>query len=210
MSHDREPAETEVKTEWTAGLANWSPLSLSLKREITERYSGRGGEVLAQIDAPPDVLAQRLGESEALDAAFVAAVTSAASSALLAKRRLLGRLINQAVLDDAEVDHTELVVGILGQIDAPHVRALEAIRRAEVEAQEAGEVLPRAQGAEREINVRIKAAGDAQPPPVLAALVSLGLLESANTWDGTALVKGLTAFGNDLLDGLRDAAPVAD
>ncbi len=93
----------------------------------------------------------------------------------------------------------------------PHVRALEAVRRAEVEAQEAGEVLPRAQGAEREINVRIKAAGDSQPPPVVAALVSLGLLESANTWDGTALVKGLTAFGNDLLDSLRDAAePVAD
>lgn len=199
----REPDETEVKLEWSVGVAKWLPAELSLSRAVTKRYQGRGQEVLAQLAAPVELVERRLSESEPLDAALVAAVTAAVSSSLRAKRRLLGRLINEAVLDDARVDNTALIVGVLAQIDAPHVRALEAIRRAESEAEAAGEVPPRAEGAEREINARIQTAGAQQPPPVLAALTSLGLLEATTTWNGNAIVVGLTEFGNELLDSLR-------
>jgi hypothetical protein len=152
MGQDREPDETEVKTEMAVGLAKWLPVELSLRHGVTRRYKARVQDALDQVDAPPDLIEQRLEESEGLDAALTAAVAAAVASGLSEKRRLLGMLINRAVLDDAQVDHTTLMVGILGQIDAPHVRALEAIRRAEVEVQEAGEVAPRAEGAEREMN----------------------------------------------------------
>lgn len=199
-----EPDETEVKKTYALGL-KWLPVEASLRREVTQRWAGRAADVLQQVEVEPDVLAGRLRESEALDAGLSAAFDAAAKTALAAKRRLLGRLINQAVLDDAKVDDATLRVGILGQIDAPHVRALEVVYRAELAARSAGEVEARAEGAEREIHPGIRAAGLTQPPPVLIALASLGLLETTATYGGDMIVKGLTPFGEGLLNSLRDA-----
>lgn len=96
-----------------------------------------------------------------------------------------------------------MIIGVLSQIDAPHVRCLEAVHRAEEQAVAAGEISPRAEGAERETVQRIAVAGQGHPVPVLAALTSFGLLEANGVYDGTTIVKGLTPFGRALLNDLR-------
>lgn len=162
-------------------------------------------EVASEV--PAAELERRLVEDPELDAALVAAVEAAGRTGLEEKRRLLARAVTRAVLDDARVDEATLVIGVLAQIDAPHVRCLEAVRRAEEEAEAAGEVSARAEYAEREIVPRIAEAGRAHPAPILAALTSLGLLEASGTFEGTALVKGLTPFGQALLRELREERP---
>lgn len=172
---------------------------------LRDRWAARGSEVLAEVaaSAPAAELERRLLQDEALDAALTTAVEAGAQTSLGAKRRLLGRVVGRAVLDDARIDEATLIVGVLSQIDVPHVRCLEAVRRAEEQAEEAGEVPIRAEGAERETVRRIAAAGQAHPVPILAALTSLGLLEAHGVYEGTTLVKGLTPFGQVLLADLR-------
>lgn len=182
--------------------------SLSVLYEgLRQRWLARAQEVVNEVDSrsTPDVLSQRLAESEQLDAAFLAAVEAGANSGVGAKRRLLGRVIAAAVLDDAKIDEATLFTGILTQIDAPHIRCLEAIYRAKEQAARAGELSPTARGAEQELNQRVMEAGRAYPAPVLAVLVSLGLLDASVSWDGVALVGGPTTFGEQLLNDLRVA-----
>ncbi|MCA1712797.1 MAG: hypothetical protein LC789_14625 [Actinobacteria bacterium] len=176
--------------------------SLSVIYEgLRDRHVARAADVMAEAAAGigPDELAARLAGDEELDAAFAAAVEAGARSGLPAKRLLLGQVVNRAVLDDALTDEAVLLVGVLAQIDAPHVRCLELIRRAQDEAAAAGEVHERAPHAEREIVHRINAVGSAQPAPVLVLLRSLGLLDASGSYDGEVLVKGLTPFGERLL-----------
>lgn len=142
-------------------------------------------------------------ESESFDVLVGAAVEAAARSALEAKRQLLGRLVAEAALDDALVDESRLLVGVPDQLEAPHVRCLEAIRRAEQEAEDAGEVMPRARYAEREMNNRIREAGEGQPMSVLSLLSNLGLLETTGSGNEWIWVKGTTVFGRELLDDLH-------
>lgn len=178
-----------------------------------DRWRARVSDVTDPIfeSVQPEVLESRLNADERLDAALAAAVQAGSSSGLRQKRRLLGKLVAAAVLDDARVDESVLVIGVLAQIDAPHVLCLESIRRAEDAAEAAGEVEPRAEGAERAIVTRIKDAGRAHPAPVIAVLTSLGLIETTGAWNGTALVQGLTAFGHTLLDDLHrgDDEPIS-
>ena len=181
---------------------------MTLYEGFRARWVARANEVAEEAAAGIGLerLEARLAESEPLDAAFAAAVEAGTSSAMVAKRRMLGRMIAQAALDDALVDEATLYVGILRQIDTPHVRCMEIVYRAEEEADAAGEVHPRADGSEREINQRIRDAAATQPPPVTTLLVSLGLMEAATTWDGRPLVVGLTTFGRSFLNDLRSCA----
>jgi hypothetical protein len=175
---------------------------------LRERHAARAAQVVdaAVSGLDPEDLAAALAADEALDAAFAAAVDAGAQSGLRAKRRLLGRVVNQALRDAARVDDAVLLVGVLAQIDAPHVRCLALVRSAEQDARAAGEVSPRARYAEREIVPRISGALDGEPAAVVVALKSLGLLDANGTYDGEVLVKGLTPFGERLLADLDDAA----
>ena len=74
-------------------------------------------------------LRERLGENPELDALFAQGIDAAARTGYEAKRRLLGRLISAAVLDDAKVDESLLFVLALKYLDGPHIRALESLRR---------------------------------------------------------------------------------
>ena len=150
-------------------------------------------------------LRARLAASEELEAVVASAIEAAARTALASKRMLLARVANAAVLDDALVDEAELIVGVLAQIDAPHVRCLEDVFRAEEEARAAGELAPRARGAEREVVQRLVEAGQRHPAPVVTTLRSLGVLDAGGQ-DDAMLVKGLTEFGRLLVDDLHHAS----
>jgi hypothetical protein len=172
---------------------------------MSRRWSRRGQEaldaLLAQVN---DVdLETRLAESAELDALLVRAVNAAAASGLESKRRLLGRIVAQAVLDDAEIDESSLVVDTLVQIDAAHVRCLTAIARAEAEAQRLGEQEPIARGAEKPHTQRVSRVAETYPYPLLDALRRLGLIDASISWDGVSRVTGMTKFGELLLKELR-------
>lgn len=72
----------------------------------------------ASAGVGPDDLQGRLADDERLDVLLVRALQAAAESGPRAKRRLLGQLVNQAIVDDARIDESELFVGVLSQIDA--------------------------------------------------------------------------------------------
>lgn len=179
-----------------------------LYTDLRKRWSARGQTVIDQVErvATAEQIQARLAESEQLDAAVLAAITAAAASGLDAKRRLLGRVVANAVLDDAKVDEASLIVDVLAQIDAPHVRCLEAVRRAKDEARAADELGPVARGAEQEISQRVLDAAASYPAPVLQRLISVGLLDGHVSWDGVSIIAGTTTFGDQIVDELRKSA----
>lgn len=166
----------------------------------------RDVEDAVRAAVPDDTdLDQLLGSREELDALLNRALIESGQSAIAAKRRLLGRVVANALVDDATVDWAILVTTVLAQIDAPHVRAMAHIRDAVEKADAAGELPPRAEGAEAELSPRIRAAGRSQPEPVIAALTALGLIEATSTFGGEPIVVGMTPFGDRLLDELGAA-----
>lgn len=202
------PSLADIAARATIAVVPLSSLSAGLSvlyEGMRDRHQARVDQVsvaaIGQVD--PQEVGRRLVERPELDAVLVAALQAGGVSALEAKRRLLGKVVNRAVLDDALVDHATLIVGVLSQIDAPHVRCLEAVRRAEQEAERAGEVESRAPGAERATVARIYEAGRSHPDPVLSVLASLGLLEANGVGAGSFTVKGLTPFGLSLLSDLH-------
>jgi hypothetical protein len=174
---------------------------------LRDRHAGRAEQVVREAVAGLDdaEVSRRLAHDDILDAAFAAAVEAGARSGLESKRRLLGRVVRRALENSALVDQAVLLVGILAQIDAPHVTCLEKVRRAQDDALAAGEVAPRARWAEREIVPRINEAGAQYPAAVLTALSALGLVDASGIDDGEVLVKAVTPLGVALLDDLRAA-----
>jgi hypothetical protein len=175
---------------------------------LRDRYAARAEQVVREAVAGTDEaeVSRRLAQDETLDAAFAAAVEAGARSGLESKRRLLGRVVGRALEDNALVDQAVLLVGVLAQIDAPHVTCLERIRRAEDDALAAGELPARARWAERAIVQRVNDVGGQHPAAVLTVLSALGLVDASGVDDGEVLVKGVTTFGVSLLDDLRAAA----
>lgn len=204
---ERSEQETEVTGSIEVGTPDWFPVHGRVAVGMKRRFLDRSADVYNQIAGSIDEhqLDQKLAASPRLDALAANAVNAGAVSGLQDKRRLLGRVVARAVLDEAQIDEAELITLTLAQIDAPHVRCLEEIRRAEVAAEANGEVAPIARGAEQELNSRVMEAGKHFPAPVIVTLNSLGLLKGTSSWDGVAFVSGTTEFGRQLLADLREA-----
>lgn len=198
--------ESEANFEIEIGLPEVIPVKASLKAGYTRRWTTRGAEVVEAISVAAggaDALEARAAASEEVDVLLARAAVAGADSALGSKRRLLAKVVAQAVLDDAAVDEAALIVDVLTQVDAVHVRALEAIRRAEEEARRSGEMSPTARGAEKELTAPVQAVTKRLPEAVLRRLESLGLVAGSLTWDGLGQISGLTTFGEGLLADLR-------
>ncbi len=103
---------------------------------------------------------------------FFEAVEAASSTGLEDKRRLLGRVVGAAVLDDAKVEEGQLLVQALRELDAPHLRGLEAVRRV-CDSQQPAEVTGDSRQAHQ---LACKQAGESLPDPGKGALVRTGTL----------------------------------
>lgn len=77
-----------------------------------------------------DRMTNRVLEDPRLETLLGEALEAAARSGFEAKRRLLGRTVSQALLDDAGVDPATLMVHALAQLEPVHVRALTLLERA--------------------------------------------------------------------------------
>ena len=203
-------AENEIEIKLAAGLPPVLPVTAEVSVGYKRRWLGRGSEVASSLAAAvggPDKLEQRASESEEIDSLINRAVIIGANSDLHEKRVLLAQVVARAVLDDAEIDESILLVNALADIDAVHVRSLESIRRAEAAAVESGEMEPISRGAEKPITREVQAAVEKLSEIVLRKLVSLNLIDGEVTWDGVSVITGLTSLGARILDDLAGAVP---
>lgn len=176
-------------------------LAVSLKRG----WNSRGREVLDSVSQAVDgeVLERRLLQAPEVEVLLSRAVNAAAASSLASKRRLLARVVQAAVLDDAAIDQATLIVDVLEQVDAVHIRCLEAIARAELESKEAGDWEFTAERAAKPSNQRVQDAADGYPSPIINRLETLGLADASVDWSGHTRVTGMTVFGELVLNDLR-------
>lgn len=172
-----------------------------------QRWSDRADDIVAPAATAAGGLEEldaRLATSEELDALTSRAILVAAASGLASKRRLLGRVVGEAVLDDAAIDDATVLTAILERIDAPHVRALEEVRRAEAIVDASGERRQAHPAAEKELHMQVTEAANGYPSAVIRALISEGLLSGTVSWGGHATVNGLTDTGELLLEWLSE------
>lgn len=176
-------------------------LAVSLKRG----WNSRGQDVLDSVTQAVDgeVLERRLLQAPELEVLLARAVNAAAASSLASKRRLLARVVQAAILDDAAIDQATLIVDVLEQVDAVHIRCLEAIARAELNSKEAGDWEFTAERAEKPANQRVQEAADDYPSPIIKRLATLGLADASVDWGGHTRVTGMTVFGELVLNDLR-------
>lgn len=164
------------------------------------RWGHEAAEAMAVEVGNDQLLIDRL-QDDRLALLLLEAVEAAARSALEEKRRLLGRVVGRAVLDDAQVDEAQLVVAALRGLDAPHIRALERLARAARHSSGWDDL------AQQEA---VSKASDAEPEPVRAALLAHGAVYGATGYGGSWLgVVRVTDFGMRLLKDLHRAADKA-
>jgi hypothetical protein len=169
------------------------------RRAVAERTALDIVEQVGSVER----LADRLAEDPQLEALFVEAVDAAARTGLRDKRRLLARVIGTAVLDDAKVEDGQLLVQALRELDAPHLRALEAIRRA---YDGAGPVEPGDERGRAARDAALSAVTQDMSVPLRATLVRTGTVDLNKGFFGNSdIVDGLTEFGRTLLNDLRQA-----
>lgn len=156
-----------------------------------------------------EVLAERLASNPEVEALFVQGLDAALRTGYEAKRRLLARLISAAVLDDAKVDESLLFVLALRDLDGPHLRALERLRRAQDEV--AAMIYESDQDRESGMQKAVRAAAAEEHEAVLAALVKWDVARVMGTSYGGALIPGeVSPFGLALLDHIREVQVVAE
>jgi hypothetical protein len=201
-------SESEFSIDFEAGLPEVLPGHAKLSVGYAKRWTKRGADVLDAISEAvggADKLEARAAVSEEVDAILARAAVAGADSALLQKRKLLAGSLRRPSWMTQKVDEAALIVDTLGQIDAVHVRALEAIHRAETEARESGEMGPVARAAEKPPTTPVREVVERLPEGVLRRLESVGLISGSLTWDGTGHISGLTSFGEQVLEDLRSA-----
>lgn len=180
-----------------------------------ERLAYKARRTVAEVVEATGVetLAQRLADDPEVEALFVQGLDAATRTGYEAKRRLLAQLISAAVLDDAKVDEALLYVLALGSLEAPHIRALEAMWRA-AERARGGD--PARSKTERAIAEReaVRQATRGLSWAICAALAREGLVINLGTIRATPGKTfedyEVTSFGIDLLDHIREVEVVSE
>lgn len=117
-----------------------------------------------------------------------------------AKRRLLGRVVGRAVLDDARIDESEMIVFALREMDAPHARALEELRRVE----DSSARTPEEPYEPERVSEELAETSRRYPVPIVATLIRVGVVIPATVVGGGVAVFAVSDFGRALLQQLRD------
>ena len=152
-------------------------------------------------------LKERLASDPEVEALFVRGLDAATRTGYEAKRRLLGKVISAAVLDDAKVDEALLYVLALQSLEAPHIRALEAMWRATKSTKTGDTSVSRAERVSAETEA-IRRATSGMSWAICAALAREGLVSNRGTWKSvsgnTFDAYEVTSFGIDLLEHIRE------
>lgn len=173
---------------------------------VASRFGSRSAEILQPSVEILGVEAfnARLQASEDVDVLVARAMLAAGASAHAGKRRLLAKIVQRAVLDDAEIDESGLLVDLIEQIDGSHIRCLEDIHRAEQKAHASGEMEVVARGAEKPITQEVSNIVSAYPEMLIRRQQGLGLIDGSLTWDGVTVISGTTSTGMLILHELHN------
>jgi len=122
------PAGAVVGAATEPALEQLVSAALALRRRRGERAYEVAADEAGM--SPDELLRSILGDERLLDLA-VAVVTAAAETALDAKINALGRALatGATAADDAVVDEQRLLVRILADLEAPHIRVLVQLAR---------------------------------------------------------------------------------
>lgn len=182
------------------------PVQAKVAVSVARRFGSRSAEVLQpSVDSiGEEALSARLQSSEEVDVLVARSVLAAGTSAHAGKRRLLAKVVQRAVLDDAEIDPSSMIVELFEQIDSPHIRCLEDIHRAELRVQASGEMGVVARGAEKPITQEVLDIARKYPETLIRRLHGLGLIDGSLTWDEIVVITGTTSTGLLILRELHD------
>lgn len=184
--------------------------------DVRARIAARTARTLDEVVAATglDELSERLASDPELEAVFAQGLDAAARTGYEAKRRVLSRVISAAVLDDARVDEALLVVLALRDLDAPHLRVLEKMRRVQddVLRRDLSEFANESDGEAGAETARNKAATRAvvaatseAPVVLLETLTRTGVAHQVGmTYGGPVCPGRVSDFGRLVLDDLRD------
>lgn len=191
----------------------------AVRRRSYESAEKAVDEAVVIAGMPIETLLEQIANHADLSALFVQVIGATNRSAYEAKLLALGRVLGQAVVDDAKVDESVILTGVITDLEPPHVRVLQhlswetppitieprVIDGGGVEGPQASiyhpdEALRRAVPKQMETEVG---------RPVIAALERHGLVyqgppAGAYDKDGEGSYY-LSAFGRRVLDLVRDA-----
>ena len=173
------------------------PLEVLLS-DVRERRAAKVRALVSDIErmAGEESFLQRVSSDPRLEGLFVDAVEAAVRTSIEAKRKLLARAVADASVDPTDIDHSELVVGALRELDVQHVHALAALASEwDRMQQETGVTLGTSQ------------VWPTLPEPIRAVLVRTATGKSApqmlTAQQAPWRANGITDFGLEVLAALR-------
>jgi hypothetical protein len=212
---------TPGQTAWNAvadGAADAIPVVGPILRRCLQdtlaRQQAATGQVIERVAAEVgyQLFERTLREDPRLRSLFIDSMEAAFRTGLEAKRWLFGALVRDAILDESLFESSWLMSQALSEVDAPHIVALEKLRRVD-QQMEADLTAPeedhRSMQSEETAGPRdwsdiLRAEWTALPAPIRATLVRTGLVTDSisppEPYSGP--IKRLTEFGVDLLDKL--------
>jgi hypothetical protein len=169
--------------------------------DVRARRVAAAGKTIAsiiEITGQP-ALEQSLERDPVVEALFVNAVDAAIRTGLEAKRRLLVQVVGDAVADEAKIDESVLLAGVLAELDVPHIRRLKALAEEWAAAQE---------NPDEAGTFGTSQVWRATPVPIRAALVRTGTaIPETRTFDGKQWPnrqEGISDFGLQVIDRLLE------
>lgn len=182
-----------TSTALRAGIAGIPFVGSSLEVLVTDTIARRQARVTETGASARDFVGDdetfvaRLKADERLSVMLVEASETACGTRLRAKRIAMGRVVGQAIRDDALIEESQLLFLALRDLDAPHFRLLAEIEGVE-DIEEFGLV----------------------QEPMRSALMRHGVVESVVNYGGGIVVAGVSDFGRRLLAFVEEAESEPD
>lgn len=155
-------------------------------------------------------LMQSVNQDEEIQVLVLNALEAASRTAMLRKRRLLGRVVGHAIHDRATIDTAHLIVRCMENLDAPHIRTLAQVRHFEQHAGLADDEVSFVVSSDESERAQLRRAtfenifvfSKTVPRPITAALINEGCVQEADTYGSVHAVSFTTTFGRNVLQAL--------
>jgi hypothetical protein len=154
-----------------------------------ERAKTTVAEAVDWLNGDEERLVTRLRNDEEFADLFFGALRAAAATSIEAKRRVLARALAEGVEEgEGELDEIKLLVAAVEGLELIHFRTLKRIESFASTGQ-------------------LESLIAATPVPVFASLISYGLVEESDGYNGPQVL-GLTDFGERVLHFVQDAGGI--
>ncbi|MEJ5915220.1 hypothetical protein [Pseudokineococcus sp. 1T1Z-3] len=121
--------ETSIRVV-IAGTPMIGGSALVLYDDLRDRQAYKAAEFMDIVEAGTGDLEKMLraiDQDPAVESLFISAFDSAPRSGMKGKRRLLARVVAEAVVDTAKIDESMLITYALRDLDAVHIRVLRRL-----------------------------------------------------------------------------------